>query len=60
MNCLEFCGPTGQPLDDLLETPIVFAYEMEAVIPTKIDMPTTKTTIQRQRDEKQEFERHLD
>lgn len=41
-------------------TPFAFAYEMEVVILTKIDMPTTKTTIQGQRDEKQELERHLD
>ncbi|KAL6322880.1 hypothetical protein AAG906_020927 [Vitis piasezkii] len=33
---------------------------MEAIIPTEVDMPTTKTVIQGRRDENQALERHLD
>ena len=33
---------------------------MEAIIPTKIGMPTPKIVVQGQRDENQELERHLD
>ncbi|KAL6315364.1 hypothetical protein AAG906_000472 [Vitis piasezkii] len=41
-------------------TPFAFVYGMDAVIPTEIGMPTARTTIQGQRDEKQELERQLD
>ena len=41
-------------------TPFALVYGMDAVIPTEIGMPTTRTTIQGQRDEKQELERQLD
>ena len=41
-------------------TPFAPVYGMDAVIPTEIGMPTARTTIQGQRDEKQELERQLD
>ncbi|RVW62051.1 hypothetical protein CK203_064928 [Vitis vinifera] len=41
-------------------TPFALVYEMDVVIPIKIGMPTARTTIQGQRDEKQELERQLD
>ena len=41
-------------------TPYALAYGMDAVIPTKIGMPTTQTIIHGQRDKIQELERHLD
>ena len=41
-------------------TPFVLAYGMEAITPTKIGMPTAKMTVQGQRNENQELERHLD
>ena len=33
---------------------------MNAIIPTEIDMPTTRMAVQGQRDEIRELERHLD
>ncbi|RVW99894.1 hypothetical protein CK203_024826 [Vitis vinifera] len=41
-------------------TPFVLTYGMDAVIPTKIGMPTTRTTIEDQKDEYMELEKHLD
>ena len=41
-------------------TPFALVYEMDVVIPIKIGMPIARTTIQGQRDEKQELERQLD
>ena len=40
--------------------PFAFAYGMNAIIPTEIDMPTTRMAVQGQRDEIRELERHLD
>lgn len=41
-------------------TPFAIAYGMDAVILTKIGMPTARTTVQGQRDEYRELEKHLD
>ena len=41
-------------------TPFALAYEMKAIIPTKIDMPTIKTTVQDQRDNDEKLIRQLD
>ncbi|KAL6340029.1 hypothetical protein AAG906_038864 [Vitis piasezkii] len=41
-------------------TPFVFTYGMEAVIPIEIGMLTARTTVQGQRYEYLELERHLD
>ena len=38
-------------------TPFALAYEMEVVIPTKIGMPTAKTTVQGQKDDNEELTR---
>ncbi|RVW52731.1 hypothetical protein CK203_091182 [Vitis vinifera] len=40
-------------------TPFTLAYRMEAIIPTEIDMPTVKTTMQDQRDNDEELIRQL-
>ena len=41
-------------------TPFALAYRMEVIIPTEIGMPTTKTTVQDQRDNDEELIRQLD
>ena len=41
-------------------TPFTLAYGMEAVIPTKIGMPTAKTVVQGQRDNDEELVRHME
>ncbi|RVW13311.1 hypothetical protein CK203_088988 [Vitis vinifera] len=41
-------------------TPFALAYGMEAIIPTKIGMPTVKTIVQDQRDNNEELIRQLD
>lgn len=45
--------PTGN-------TPFALVYRMDAVIPTKIGMPTARTAVQDHRDEEDELSRHLD
>lgn len=45
--------PTGS-------TPFALAYGMDAMIPTKIGVPTARPTVQGQRDEEGELSRHLD
>ena len=45
----------------LTETsPFALAYGMEAIILTKIGLPTAKIIVQGQKNENQEFKRHLD
>ena len=41
-------------------TPFVLAYEMEVIIPTKIEMPIAKTARQDQMDNDEELRRQLD
>ena len=41
-------------------TPFALAYRMEVIIPTEIGMPTTKITVQDQRDNDEELIRQLD
>ncbi|RVW97560.1 hypothetical protein CK203_046517 [Vitis vinifera] len=41
-------------------SPFALAYGMEAIILTKIGLPTAKIIVQGQKNENQEFERHLD
>ena len=41
-------------------TPFVLAYEMEVIIPTKIEMPIAKTAKQDQMDNDEELRRQLD
>ncbi|KAL6347373.1 hypothetical protein AAG906_017112 [Vitis piasezkii] len=41
-------------------TPFALAYWMEAIIQTKIGMPTAKTAVQGQRDNDEELIRQLD
>ncbi|RVW29859.1 hypothetical protein CK203_087413 [Vitis vinifera] len=45
--------PTGS-------TPFALAYGMDAVIPTKIGMPTARTAVQDKRNEDMEHTKHLD
>ena len=47
----------GQPIRN---TPFALTYEIDAIIPTEIGMPTARTIVQGQKDEGQELGRHLD
>ncbi|KAL6340108.1 hypothetical protein AAG906_038943 [Vitis piasezkii] len=48
---------SGRPMG---ATPFAFAYRMEAIIPTKIGMPTAKIAMQYQRDNNDELIKQLD